>query len=398
MPAPNYDQGEQSNLCGRNHRNRGEGGSHGHGRELTQDPGGLSTGAAVWPRIPGISVTTGRERGCGTLATRDHSDDFDDFEGDGAGERLAATVPPDRGGIRLDQFLAATLGASRAEARRVLEAGVVVVSVDGRHVKLRDKGQRLRVGSELCVLDYRPREDWRIEPDSDSEAIAGVLDSGSGWLAVDKRAGAPVHPLRFGETGTVLNRVAFLHPEVHGVGEGALRSGVVHRLDVDTSGVLLVATEQAAWDRLRAGFREHRVEKIYRAIVEGNLDAEMELELGLLVARHRPAQVRVVDPSGPEKRGGVWQAVQVVRPLEALAGATLVEVRPRTGFLHQIRATLAHLGHPVLGDRVYAGEASRRRAGRHQLHAAALRFDEIDVSSPDPADFATLLEKLRIGP
>ncbi len=310
----------------------------------------------------------------------------------------SARVPADRAGVRLDLFLAETLSLSRVGARRALEAGLV--SLDGREVKLRDKGRGLAAGSELAVRDYRHPDDWQIAPQpeaTDPGPMLGVLARGEGWLAVDKRAGVGVHPLREGELGTVLNRVVSMHPEVMGVGEGALRSGVVHRLDVETSGVLLVATEQSAWERLREGFRQHRVDKTYWAVVAGNFERELELEVGLVVAQHRPARVRVVDPGGQGVRGGVWSAVQRVRPLEALDSATLVEVRPRTGFLHQIRATLAHLGHPVLGDRVYGSEASAKRAERHQLHAAALRFEEIDVESPAPGDFQTLLETLRVA-
>lgn len=320
--------------------------------------------------------------------------------GGGAAEPRSARVPPHRGGVRLDHFLAEMLSISRSDARRVLDSGCV--SLDGRSVKLHQKGRALGVGSELSVRDYRSREDWKIVPEPATDDSMGregpilqVLARGPGWLAVDKCAGAPVHPLQEAELGTVLNRVAALHPEIQGVGEGALRSGVVHRLDVETSGVLLLATEQTTWERLRTGFREHRMQKTYLAIVAGHFESAIAMELGLIVAQHRPARVRVVAPSELAESKTSWNAIQSVRPLEALADATLVEIRPRTGFLHQIRATLAHLGHPVLGDRVYGSGTSGERAGRHQLHAAALRFEEIDVESPLPEDFEVLLAALR---
>jgi 23S rRNA pseudouridine1911/1915/1917 synthase len=312
------------------------------------------------------------------------------------GQARIERVPDLGAGTRLDQFLAEALEVSRAEARRLLEAGQV--SLDGRSVSARDKGRALSAGAEVRVAGFRRPADQQVEPESPTDLdrpFSGILAEGEGWLALDKRPGFPVHPLRQAETGTVLNSIAALHPEVQGVGEGRLRSGVVHRLDVDTSGVLVVATGQAAWDRLRGAFREHRVDKLYRAIVAGNLRAAIELKIGLVVAQHRPARVRVVDlPQGCETPG-VWMAVQQVRPLEQFVGASLVEIRPRTGFLHQIRATLAELGHPVLGDEIYGGARDHSWVARHQLHAAALRFEEIAATSPDPEDFAQVLARLR---
>ncbi len=312
------------------------------------------------------------------------------------GQSRVERVPDSGAGSRLDQFLAERLELSRAGARRLLEAGQI--SLDGRPMTARDKGRALSAGALVTVVGFRAPADWRIRPESlrDRDApIRGILARGEGWLALDKRPGFPVHPLRESETGTVLNSVAALHPEVQGVGEGSLRSGVVHRLDVDTSGVLLVATAQASWERLRAGFREHRVHKRYRAIVAGNLSEAIEQEVGLVVAQHRPARVRVVERPAGSETSGVWTAVQRVLPLEQFVGASLVEIRPRTGFLHQIRATLAELGHPVLGDEIYGGARDHPWVSRHQLHAAALRFEEIDVTSSDPEDFEQLLARLR---
>ncbi len=305
-------------------------------------------------------------------------------------------VPEANAGVRLDQFLAESLEISRGHARRLLEEARV--RVGGRQATIRDKGRALAAGTAVEIEAFRSPEDQQIVPQVLDEAtgpIARVLARGQGWLAVDKRAGAPVHPLREQETATVLNVVAAMHPEVQGVGEAGLRSGVVHRLDVDTSGVLLVATAQPSWERLREAFREHRVEKRYRAIVAGALTKPIEQEVGLVVAQHRPARVRVVEPGAVARTSGVRVALQRIVPLEQFDGASLVEVRPRTGFLHQIRATLAALGHPVLGDATYAGAAQAAAAAHHQLHAAALRFEEIEATSPDPEDFAALIVKLR---
>jgi 23S rRNA pseudouridine1911/1915/1917 synthase len=304
------------------------------------------------------------------------------------GARVLEVAPAD-GGRRLDVFLAERLAVSRAEVRRLLARGGV--SLDGRPVSAAAKGTALLAGARVAVAGFAPPGERRILPDP--EAPLAVLACGPGWLAVDKPPGVPVHPLAEEERGTVLNAVAARHPEVQGIGEGGLRSGVVHRLDVETSGVLLVATEAASWRRLREAFRAQRIEKVYRALVRGRLLEARAVELPLVLARHRPARVRVARPGAR----GARPASLAFRPLELYAEATLVEVRPRTGFLHQIRALLAHLGHPVLGDRVYADPESAAAAPRHMLHAASVAFEEAEAESPDPPDLAALLEQLRAG-
>jgi len=302
-------------------------------------------------------------------------------------EVLAGSEP-----ARLDVALARGLEVSRGRARRLLAEGRV--SLEGRELRLSDKSLQVEPGQRLRIAAAGPAESLHPEP----ETSLVILAEGEGWVAVDKPAGRPVHPLREDEKGTVLGALAARYPEIDGVGESGLRSGVVHRLDVETSGVLLFATRPAAWDRLRAAFRRHRVAKRYRAIVLGRLEGPLELEPQLIVARHRPAFVRVVEPdaSGAFPRASRPTQMQV-EPLELFREATLVEVFPKTGFLHQIRATLAHLGHPVAGDARY-GRADLRDptgAGRTLLHAAAARFEEIAATSPDPADFAAALEALR---
>jgi 23S rRNA pseudouridine1911/1915/1917 synthase len=295
-------------------------------------------------------------------------------------------VAPSEAGRRLDVFLAERLRVSRGAVRRLLANGAV--RVGGRALGEGDKGLALRAGD--CVEVEAGAADPRIAADPD--APLRVLAHGPGWLAVDKPAGVAVHPLAARERGTVLGAVAARHPEVHGVGEGGLRSGVVHRLDVDTSGALLVATAPPQWQRLRVAFREHRIEKRYRAIALGTVASDGQIELPLVTARHRPAFVRAAAP-GERDRARV--AITRWRVLEHLHGSTLLEVRTVTGFLHQVRATLAHLGHPLAGDRTYAPDGDATGAARHMLHAASLRFEEIAAESPDARDFAELLASLR---
>ncbi len=282
-------------------------------------------------------------------------------------------------GQRLDRFLAEGLGVSRARVRHLLEHGRIRC---GDHVlQLADKSRVVAAGERFALDGARRAEDERprARPDLPLEVVA----EGEGWLVVDKPAGRGVHPLDPEQDDTVLNALCARHPEILGVGEGGLRSGVVHRLDVDTSGALLFATTSEAWRRLRGAFSDHRIEKRYRAIVEGDLARERRVDLPLEITRHRPARVRVREGGRPSRLH--------VRPLQRLRDATLVEVALETGFLHQIRVSLAHLGHPVVGDAVYGGGGG---AARPMLHARSLRLGEIDVVVEPPEDFRALLDRL----
>ena len=312
------------------------------------------------------------------------------------GRRVAAQrleVSPDAAGSRLDTFLARHLDVSRAAVRRLLGRGAV--RVGGRVQSATAKGLALRPG-EVVEVDATTRpEDERVLPQP--ELRVSFLAEGDGWVVVDKPAGVPVHPLAPDETGCVTNALIARHPELHGVGEGALRSGVVHRLDVDTSGALLVATRADAWTRLRQAFRDHRVAKRYRAIVRGEVEGDALREHPLVVARHRPARVRVAKA---EAAADARPTTTRWRVVERLRGATLLEVETTSGFLHQVRAVLAHEGHPLVGDATYADASSMpdtTGADRHMLHAASLSVDDVAAESPDAPDFAQILEGLRVA-
>ena len=297
-------------------------------------------------------------------------------------------LTPAHEGLRLDAVVADLAGCSRARARELLARGAV--TVDGVVQSDRDKGRKLVAGGRLELSEGAEILD-RLVPLA--AAPLEILAEGEGWIAVAKPAGLPVHPLRADESDSLLQRLVARRPQIEGVGEGGLRSGVVHRLDVDTSGVQVFALDDARHARLRAAFAAHRVDKVYRAVVAGRPDEHGAVELDLVVARHRPAKVRAFQsghgPDGARTCATRWRCV------ERLADASLVEARPRSGHLHQIRVTFAHLGHPILGDRLYAPEDVASRAPRQMLHASALRFDDVDAACPDPPDLAHLLDTLR---
>jgi 23S rRNA pseudouridine1911/1915/1917 synthase len=229
----------------------------------------------------------------------------------------------------------------------------------------------LRAGEEIEIESFRRPEQG---PSADASLVLPVLAQGEGLLAVDKPAGIPSHPLDYDETGTALGAVLALHPEVRHAGEGGLECGLVHRLDTGTSGVLVFATEPSAWHEARAAFATRRVAKRYRARVHGSLDSALEVELHLAP---RGKRVRVV------ARGGRLSVTRL-RPVEVRGRESLVEVEPVTGLRHQIRAVLAHLGHPVMGDRIYG---SPLRLPRHLLHAEWIRIGSFEARAPLPADF-----------
>jgi len=287
---------------------------------------------------------------------------------------------------RLDIVLSRRLDLSRAQTRRLLEEGGV--SLDGSPVGRAVKGLAVEAGSRVGVEGFvHPREREAV-PTPDVPLV--VLGEGPGWVAVDKPAGTPVHPLEADETGTLLNALVARWPAMQGVGEAGLRSGVLHRLDLDTSGVMLFAHSIEAWDRLRGAFARHEIAKTYRVLVAGKAPDEGRIDRRLIVAQHKPAFVKVA-----ERQGGKPTRMSF-RTVERFERASLVEVGLETGFLHQVRVGFAAAGHPVLGDAVYGAEAAGA-APRQMLHCARLAYEEIDVESPDPADFseAVAVERAR---
>lgn len=301
------------------------------------------------------------------------------------GDKVHIQVRPDEAGTRLDALLASRLRLSRQRSKAIVESGAVLV--DGLAAR---KGVALRGGEAIVVSGFVHPDEAKPLPEPDAPLTVLATSTAGDWLIVDKPAGSPVHPLRAEEGGTVLNAVAARHPQVLGVGEGGLRCGVVHRLDVETSGTLAVALTADAWTRLRQAFEQRRLLKRYVAIVGGVLTGGRDEALWLSVAQHKPAKVRAV-PSGTRD---ARRCTLSWRTREAGPDATLVEVDLGTGFLHQIRAMLAHLGHPLVGDTLYGGPMLAG-ASRPMLHALVLEFDGVRGVSDPPADFRTVWDALR---
>ena len=297
---------------------------------------------------------------------------------------MELTVPPEGAGVRLDAFLAAPLG-SRARAQRLIDEGRVTVD----HAR-RPKRHRLHPGALVKVCE--PEERALLEPTPSAPFAVAWEDEH--LLVVDKPAGVVVHPARGNRTGTLAQALAGAGAAG---GDDPARAGIVHRLDRDTSGLLLVARTEAAHRSLKAQLRQRRVQRRYCALVDGR----------------PPARSGTIDaPIGRDRRVRTRNSTDTDTPREArthftvereLSASTLLALTLETGRTHQIRVHLQAIGHPVCGDPEY-GRAGAYGLDRQFLHAAALAFAhpatgaQIRVESPLPADLAAALERAECGP
>ena len=296
-----------------------------------------------------------------------------------------ATFKCAKGGVRLDAALLVQFPSStRAFCREACEEGLV--KVDGR---VATKGQKLRGGEAVEVVSLAERSDNRAAPDMSVRPHCIFEDDA--LLAFDKPAGQPVQPLSRKETGSLMNGVVARWPETASVGDQPLMAGAVHRIDADTSGLVLVARSAAAWESLRAQFAARSVEKTYLALVEGSVAAG-----GTLVNRlvHDPTlpYCKMIDVSRARAtpRMAPMEAVTRFVPLaQTKCGnepRTLLEVTIFTGVTHQIRAQLAMEGMHVVNDRLYGAFAVENQVG-HCLHSLAAKF--VHPVSGDPVEVRT---------
>ncbi len=289
---------------------------------------------------------------------------------------IELSVSPEAAGIRLDQFLAGPLG-SRARAQHLIEAGRV--QVDGQQ---RPKRHTVTAGERVSVLEDAPLE----ELDADTDVPFSVAYEDEHLLVVDKPAGVVVHPARGHRSGTLAQAL---------IGRGAggeepWRAGIVHRLDRDTSGLLVVAKSDAVHRALKELLAQRLLAREYRALVDGRPEARSGTIEAPIGRDRRERTLMSIDSEAPREARTHFEI------LLALPEATLLRVVLDTGRTHQIRVHLAAIGHPVLGDKQY-GRAARYGLTRQFLHAARLAFthpitgEALDVSSPLPEDLAAAL-------
>ncbi|HUX70950.1 MAG TPA: RluA family pseudouridine synthase [Cellulomonadaceae bacterium] len=303
-------------------------------------------------------------------------------------ELRALPVPDGLGGERVDTGLSRLLGVSRTRAAELAETGDVLV--DGHVV---GKSDRLVPGAWLEVTLTAPRI-VAVVP----EPVPGmrVLHDDDDVVVVDKPVGVAAHPSP-GWTGpTVVGALAAAGYRISTSG-AAERQGIVHRLDVGTSGLMVVAKSEHAYSVLKRAFKDRTVEKVYHALVQGHPEPTTGT-IDAPIGRHPSAEYKFAVVAGGKP------SVTHYEVLEMLPGASLVEVHLETGRTHQIRVHFAALHHPCVGDLTYGADptlAARTGLTRQWLHAVRLGFahpasgEWLEVTSVYPEDLAAALATLR---
>jgi 23S rRNA pseudouridine1911/1915/1917 synthase len=309
-------------------------------------------------------------------------------------------------GVRLDQYLAGVFpDFSRSAVRKVIDEGGV--AVNGKPAKA---SYKVRHGDRIRVV---PPEPTHPQPVPEDIAL-DVLFEDESLAAVNKPAGMVVHPAKGHWSGTLVN--ALRHRFDHlSTANGAYRPGIVHRLDRDTSGVILIAKEDAAHRSLSAQFEHRQIFKEYAALTAGVLDRDSDYVEGR-IGHHRHDRVKMAVYDEVAEDDDVKEACTYYEVVERFRGYTYCRAQPRTGRTHQIRVHLASVGCPVLADKVYSGRDRLSLSDlvpgldpsedellleRQALHARRLRFRHprkgnlMEVEAPLPPDLAKTLEALR---
>ncbi|GLJ61545.1 pseudouridine synthase [Microbacterium barkeri] len=297
-------------------------------------------------------------------------------------------IPDGLEGTRVDAALAKMLGFSRTFAAEVAESGGV--QVDGVTV---GKSDRVSAGSWIDV-EWQPKEEPRVVPVEVPEL--GIVHQDDDIVVVDKPSGVAAHPSLGWEGPTVLGALLAAGVRVATTG-AAERQGIVHRLDVGTSGLMVVAKTERAYTLLKRAFKERTVDKIYHAVVQGHPDP-LTGTIDAPIGRHPSHSWKfAVTPDGKD-------SITHYETIEAFPGASLLEIHLETGRTHQIRVHMAAHRHPCVGDPLYGADptlSARLGLTRQWLHAHKLAFahpgsgEWVQFTSEYPADLAHALAVLR---
>ena len=298
-------------------------------------------------------------------------------------------------GKRLDQILAAAgLNLSRSQAKKLIEGGMILLND-----KATKPSAAVKTGDQISGNLPSPKSLALIpEP-----LPLAILYEDSSIIVIDKPPGLVVHPAPGNLSGTLVNALIYHCKDLAGI-NGVLRPGIVHRLDKETSGVMVVAKDDEAYQQLTKQFRNRTIDKVYLAIARGNFNEDGGV-IDAAIGRHPTERKRM---SIHARRGR--SALTRWKVKERFDGLTLLEIFPKTGRTHQIRVHLSALGHPLLGDPLYGKGVSLRdpflressnRLKRQALHAHRLGFthprtgERVEFVSPLPPDMKEVLDWLR---
>lgn len=287
---------------------------------------------------------------------------------------------------RLDAFLASSLdGLTRSQATRLIESGEV--AVNGRAVS---KSYKLAGGEDIAVTLPEPEPVEAVPQDIPLDVVYEDADV----IVVNKPSGMVVHPAPGHPDGTLVNALLYhCAGTLSGVG-GALRPGIVHRIDRDTSGLIIAAKNDAAHQYLSAQLADHTLARTYECIVVGKL-REDRGTVDAPIARHPTDRKRMAVVAGGREAVTHWEVIA------RYPGYTHVRCRLETGRTHQIRVHMAYIGHPILGDTVYGAKKEVPGLTGQCLHAVGLRFlhprthEVVELSCPLPDEFTRMLQKIR---
>lgn len=301
-------------------------------------------------------------------------------------------ITEEHAGKRLDKFLAEKFPRySRAYLQKLIKNNLV--SANGETAKPK---HILQTGGEIKI-EFPAPEEIKMEPDS---AIPlKIVYEDANIAVIDKQAGLSVHPSEKEKSGTLANALFARYPEIKNVGENPIRPGIVHRLDKDTSGLMVVAKNNAAFQFLKKQFQGRKVEKRYLALVERNLK-EKTGTIEKSIGRRGMKQY-----AGERKKHALKKTREALTEYavkKSFSGYDLVEAMPKTGRTHQIRVHFASIGHPLACDFKYGSRKCPAGLSRHFLHSYYLSFtspsgQKIAFETDLPEELKNILQTLKKG-
>jgi len=312
-------------------------------------------------------------------------------------QRNTLFVKEKHNGQRLDLFIMEALGiATRPLVQSLIKEGAV--RIDGKATVR--PSLRLKPGMAIDIFSPHPVKKASKEPRAAALPTPTLVAEEETFLVLYKPAGIAMHPAGNSRQMTVSDWISTTYPQIVGIGEDEKRPGMVHRLDKDTSGLILIAKSNTAFKGLKRLFQERKVEKTYFALVYGNMP-EASGEIDSPIGRVKGGEKRAV-PAGKREFAGELREASTEYALHTrYTGYDFLSVKPKTGRTHQIRVHLSAIGHPIVGDRLYRFKEHRRdplKPPFHLLHAGELRFQlgkqKYRYEAPLPRYFSDTLKML----